>query len=85
LCVYLLRHIKDIPARVARRKNAAAPKEENAAEGEAPKPLRPSSYLVGPQIDEALANGEELDIFWPFEGSDKAGAVSDWVQAEALW
>ncbi|CAE6460282.1 unnamed protein product [Rhizoctonia solani] len=75
----------DIPARVARRKNAVAPKEENSAEGEAPKPLRPSSYLVGPQIDEALANGEELDIFWPFEGGDKAGAVSDWTQAEALW
>ncbi|KAG8709540.1 hypothetical protein FRC09_000616 [Ceratobasidium sp. 395] len=79
----------DIPARVARRKNASnAPREgENGAESDSNKPaLRPSSYLVGPQIDEALANGEELDIFWPFEGDNqKTGGVSDWTQAEALW
>ncbi|QRV74185.1 actin [Ceratobasidium sp. AG-Ba] len=79
----------DIPARVARRKNAPNPRKEgeNGAEADPNKPtLRPSSYLVGPQIDEALANGEELDIFWPFEGSnEKTGGVSDWTQAEALW
>jgi actin-related protein 9 len=74
---------------VARRKNTSnAPKEgENGTEADLAKPAaRPSSYLVGPQIDEALANGEELDIFWPFEGSNvKTGGVADWTQAEALW
>ena len=71
---------------MARRKHV--PKEgENNIDAEQSKPAaRPSSYLVGPQLDEALANGEELDIFWPFEVNDqKTGGVSDWTQAEALW
>ncbi|KAG8924267.1 hypothetical protein FRC02_010544 [Tulasnella sp. 418] len=46
-----------------------------------PKGLRPSSYLVGTRLDEAVANGDELEIYWPFED----GLVSDFTQAEALW
>lgn len=46
-----------------------------------PKGLRPSNYLVGAKLDEAIAAGEDLAIWWPFE----TGTISDWVQAEALW
>lgn len=46
-----------------------------------PKGLRPSDYLVGPQLDEALANGEDIQIYWPFD----ADGILDWVQAEAIW
>lgn len=46
-----------------------------------PKGLRPSNYLVGQQLDDALAAGEELEVWWPFED----GKIGDWVQAEALW
>ncbi|KZT53406.1 actin-like ATPase domain-containing protein [Calocera cornea HHB12733] len=42
---------------------------------------RVREYLVGAQIDEAEAAGDELEYFWPFA----AGDVGDWVQAEALW
>ncbi|KAF9564275.1 actin-like ATPase domain-containing protein [Agrocybe pediades] len=38
-------------------------------------------YLVGSQLDEALANGQDLIISWPFAD----GGVSDWTQAEAIW
>ncbi|KAF8159806.1 actin-related protein [Crassisporium funariophilum] len=40
-----------------------------------------NSYLVGTQLDEALANGQDIAIFWPFADGD----VSDWIQAEAIW
>ncbi|KAG9018007.1 hypothetical protein FRB90_012675 [Tulasnella sp. 427] len=46
-----------------------------------PKGLRPSSYLVGQQLDEAIKAGEDLEIWWPFQD----GKIGDWVQAEALW
>lgn len=46
-----------------------------------PKGLRPSNYLVGQQLDDAIAAGDELEIWWPFED----GKIGDWVQAEALW
>lgn len=46
-----------------------------------PKGLRPSNYLVGRQLDQALADGEDLEVYWPFE----EGKIDDWVQAEALW
>ena len=45
-----------------------------------PKP-KVSDYLVGTVLDEALANGEDLDVYWPFQ----SGRIDDWVQAEALW
>ncbi|KAF8899616.1 actin-related protein [Gymnopilus junonius] len=38
-------------------------------------------YLVGAQLDEALANGQDIIVSWPFVD----GVVSDWTQAEAIW
>ena len=40
-----------------------------------------NDYLVGAQLDEALATGQDVDVFWPFEDGD----VKDWTQAEAIW
>ncbi|KAG7093759.1 hypothetical protein E1B28_007408 [Marasmius oreades] len=40
-----------------------------------------NDYLVGPQLDEALASGQEIVLSWPFADGD----VRDWTQAEALW
>ncbi|KDR67987.1 hypothetical protein GALMADRAFT_257536 [Galerina marginata CBS 339.88] len=38
-------------------------------------------YLVGTQLDEALASGQDIIVSWPFAD----GGVSDWTQAEAIW
>ncbi|KAJ7880321.1 actin-related protein [Mycena olivaceomarginata] len=38
-------------------------------------------YLVGSQLDEALATDPDIAISWPFADGD----VRDWTQAEALW
>ena len=43
--------------------------------------VKASDYLVGHHLDEALANGEQLDVFWPFS----SGTIKEWTQAEALW
>lgn len=40
-----------------------------------------SSYLVGSQLDEALASGQDISVFCPFAD----GEISDWTQAEAIW
>lgn len=40
-----------------------------------------NDYLVGTQLDEALATGQDILISWPFADGD----VRDWTQAEALW
>ena len=40
-----------------------------------------SDYLVGPQLDDALAAGQDVSISWPFADGD----VRDWIQAEAIW
>ncbi|KAI0343119.1 actin-related protein [Trametopsis cervina] len=40
-----------------------------------------TDYLVGAQLDEALAAGQDLSVYWPFADGD----VSDYTQAEALW
>ena len=40
-----------------------------------------SSYLVGSQLDEALASEQDISVFWPFAD----GEISDWTQAEAIW
>ena len=40
-----------------------------------------SSYLVGSQLDEALASGQDISVFWPFAD----GEITDWTQAEAIW
>ncbi|KAK7056223.1 hypothetical protein VNI00_002775 [Paramarasmius palmivorus] len=40
-----------------------------------------NEYLVGPQLDEALASGQDIAVSWPFAD----GSVRDWTQAEAIW
>ena len=41
-----------------------------------------SEYLVGIQLDEAIAAGDNLEIYWPLdEGND----IRSWSQVEALW
>jgi len=40
-----------------------------------------NEYIVGKQLDDLLAAGEDLEIVWPFAD----GEVSDWTAAEALW
>jgi hypothetical protein len=49
----------------------------------APQPytLKVTDYLVGPQLDDALASGQELVVSWPFAD----GQIKDFMQAEALW
>jgi actin-related protein 9 len=60
--------------------NGSTSSYTNGASSSKPK-AKVSDYLVGSTLDEALANKEDVDVFWPFE----SGNVSDWVQAEALW
>ncbi|KAF7309637.1 hypothetical protein MIND_00334800 [Mycena indigotica] len=38
-------------------------------------------YLVGTQLDDALAAAADILVSWPFA----EGPIKDWVQAEALW
>jgi actin-related protein 9 len=40
-----------------------------------------NDYLIGAQLDEALAAGQDIAMSWPFADGD----VRDWTQAEALW
>ena len=40
-----------------------------------------NDYLVGTQLDESLAAGQDILISWPFADGD----VRDWTQAEAIW
>lgn len=40
-----------------------------------------NDYLVGAQLDEALAAGQDVSVSWPFAD----GNIRDWTQAEALW
>jgi actin-related protein 9 len=43
--------------------------------------LKVTDYLVGPQLDDALAAGHEIVVSWPFAN----GHITDFMQAEALW
>ncbi|KAL6304501.1 actin-like ATPase domain-containing protein [Sparassis latifolia] len=80
----------EIPARVGLR--STAPDAENLApESSEPQPgpstskspstAKVTDYLVGAQLDEAVAAGHDIAIFWPFAEGD----IADWTQAEALW
>ncbi|KAH8093315.1 actin-like ATPase domain-containing protein [Cristinia sonorae] len=40
-----------------------------------------TDYLVGSQLDDAIASGQDVTVYWPFAD----GNISDWTQAEALW
>ena len=43
--------------------------------------LKVTDYLVGPQLEAALAAGQDIVVSWPFAD----GEVKDFMQAEALW
>lgn len=81
---------QELPARVGLRRtttngentNGDAPTEPSASTSKLTGPsAKVTEYLVGAQLDEALASGQDIDVFWPFADGD----VSDWTQAEALW
>ncbi|TFK89166.1 actin-like ATPase domain-containing protein [Polyporus arcularius HHB13444] len=72
----------ELPARVGLRRNLAASTGENGAStSNATSSAKVTDYLVGTQLDEALAAGQDLIVSWPFAEGD----VSDYTQAEALW
>ncbi|KAK7445413.1 hypothetical protein VKT23_014830 [Stygiomarasmius scandens] len=83
----------NIPARVGLRKSASvndvtAGTDSGASTSRAsslPQTSIPGAsvndYLVGSQLDEALAAGQDILISWPFAD----GSVRDWTQAEAIW
>lgn len=87
---------QEMPARVGLRRstvsgevttartNGDASAEASTSSSKLPIPVvnaKVTEYLVGTQLDEALASGQEVDVYWPFADGD----VSDWTQAEALW
>ncbi|KZP26634.1 actin-like ATPase domain-containing protein [Athelia psychrophila] len=63
----------------------ARPSASNLHASDLPYHSSPSAkvndYLVGAQLEEALAAGQEIIVSWPFADGD----VRDWVQAEAIW
>ena len=82
----------EIPARVGLRRGAlqdTANDEPAASTSRAPSQFPQTAmpqaavkdYLVGTQLDEAIASGQDLIISWPFADGD----ISDWTQAEAIW
>lgn len=40
-----------------------------------------NDYLVGRQLDEALAAGQDIIVSWPFDNGD----IKDFLGAEAVW
>ncbi|KAI0741543.1 actin-like ATPase domain-containing protein [Daedaleopsis nitida] len=72
----------ELPARVGVRRSLLTPIGENGSSTSNAAPsAKVTDYLVGAQLDEALAAGQDLVVSWPF--SD--GHISDYTQAEALW
>ncbi|THH29515.1 hypothetical protein EUX98_g4662 [Antrodiella citrinella] len=81
----------DIPACVGLRQpsNGAAPvfingdgdsQPQASTSKTAPVSAKVTDYLVGTQLDDAVAAGQDITVYWPFA----EGGVSDWIQAEAL-
>ena len=58
-----------------------SPSTSKAANGITVPNVKVTDYLVGTQLDEALAAGQDVVEYWPFAEAD----ISDWTQAEALW
>ena len=66
----------EIEARVGLRRV-----DENGA-GQSTRPqAKVNEYLVGRQLDEALAAGQDIVVSWPFRDEK----ISDFHAAEALW
>lgn len=76
--------LQEMPARVGRRKTQPdeSKMDVDAAGPSSSKKAKVSSYLVGKDLEDALAAGEELEVTWPMRGKD---AWSDWRSIEALW
>ncbi|KAJ3489642.1 hypothetical protein NLI96_g1968 [Meripilus lineatus] len=74
----------EVVARVGLRRPDTSTNGDSSDHAQAQLPLpntKVTDYLVGPQIDDAIASGQEVVIFWPFAKGD----IEDWTQAEALW
>lgn len=81
---WLSHHIQEVVARVGLRRPDTSTNGDSSDHAQAQLPLpntKVTDYLVGPQIDDAIASGQEVVIFWPFAKGD----IEDWTQAEALW
>ncbi|KXN81553.1 SWI/SNF and RSC complexes subunit arp9 [Leucoagaricus sp. SymC.cos] len=61
----------------------AATASSSRAASAMPQPMKAAvtDYLVGQQLDEAIAAGQDVIVSWPFAKGD----VVDWTQAEAIW
>ncbi|KAH9840137.1 actin family [Rhodofomes roseus] len=59
----------------------SGPSTSKAANGTTVPNAKVTDYLVGAQLDEALAAGQDIVEYWPFAEAD----IVDWTQAEALW
>ncbi|KAF8920710.1 actin-related protein [Mucidula mucida] len=82
----------EIQARVGLRSTASNGDVLNGANGETqpsssrapsqpPPTAGPNEYLVGTQLDEALAAGLNVAVYWPFQDHP----ITQWAQVEALW
>ncbi|KAI0794012.1 actin-like ATPase domain-containing protein [Fomes fomentarius] len=72
----------EVPARVGLRRNLVAQNGDNGpSTSNAIPQAKVTDYLVGAQLEEALATGQDLIVSWPFA----EGGISDYTQAEALW
>ncbi|KZT70710.1 actin-like ATPase domain-containing protein [Daedalea quercina L-15889] len=59
----------------------SSPSTSKAANGAVSPNVRVTDYLVGTQLQDALAAGQDIVEYWPFAEAD----IRDWTQAEALW
>ncbi|KAJ3771452.1 actin-related protein [Lentinula raphanica] len=71
----------DIQSDTQSSKNGAASSRISSLPLIAPPNASVNDYLVGTQLDDALAAGQDIAISWPFADGD----VRDWTQAEAIW
>ncbi|KAI0731295.1 actin-like ATPase domain-containing protein [Earliella scabrosa] len=71
----------EVPARVGLRRYLVTASGETGSTSNATPSAKVTDYLVGTQLDEALAAGQDLVVSWPFAD----GHISDYTQAEALW
>ncbi|KAJ3720941.1 actin-related protein [Lentinula raphanica] len=71
----------DIQSDTQSSKNGAVSSRISSLPLIAPPNASVNDYLVGTQLDDALAAGQDIAISWPFADGD----VRDWTQAEAIW
>ncbi|KAJ3801235.1 actin-related protein [Lentinula aff. detonsa] len=74
-------NISDVQPNYETAKNSASSSRASSLPLIAPPNASANDYLVGTQLDDALAAGQDIAISWPFADGD----VRDWSQAEAIW